>query len=201
MRNSMDEHSKTKVWQNFMHTRYQTLLDPEGPLLLTRMIAQRTTLTNSKTKTTTTRSTIIPLNWFMRLVCTLYIRKENIIHTWAEGFYLRMDVFLDLLLLISKWCITSNVNDLLSICFISILSQKLVAENWRFWKNLKPKCSNNWRKWITCLNSTLKKIKGQDPRYCSSSCNNDKLFPLKWGIHLEIPFSGILMSEHILIPF
>ena len=117
------------IWHNL---NFSQVLEPHGPLLLTKMFVQWTTPTNSKTKATSSRSTILFLIRFMCLLCTLQIWKDNIIHSCAEGFYLRMDIFLDLLLLIGKWCFTSHVNDLLSICFISILSQKLVAENRRF---------------------------------------------------------------------
>ena len=92
---------------------------------LTRTISRLAILANSKIRATLTRSSYWMWRQFLCLTYPFSTRQKNFIHTRGETFNLRMNVFSDLLLLISKRGFTSHFIELLYFCLISIPSQKV----------------------------------------------------------------------------
>ena len=90
---------------------------------LTRTVSRLAIHANSKIKATLTRSSYWMWRQFLCLNYPFSIRQENFIYTYGETFNLSMNVFLELILLISKRGFTSHFIELLYFCLISIPSQ------------------------------------------------------------------------------
>ncbi|KAM3699442.1 hypothetical protein ACJW30_05G026600 [Castanea mollissima] len=92
---------------------------------LTRIVRKLAIPANSKTKATLTRSSYWLWRQFLCLIYPFSIRQKNFIYTHGETFNLSMNVFLDLLLLISKRGFTNHFIEPLCFCLISIPSQTI----------------------------------------------------------------------------
>ena len=80
---------------------------------LTRTVSRLAIHANSKIKATLTRSSSWIWRQFLCLTYPFSIRQKNFIYTRGETFNLSMDVFSDLLLLISKRSFTTHFIELL----------------------------------------------------------------------------------------
>ena len=90
---------------------------------LTRTVSRLAIPANSKIKATLTWSSYWLWRQFLCLTYPFSIRQKNFIYTCGETFNLSMNVFSNLLLLISKRGFTSHFIELLCFCLISIPSQ------------------------------------------------------------------------------
>ena len=90
---------------------------------LTRTVSRLAIPANSKIQATLTMSSYWLWRQFLYLTYPFSIRQKNFIYTPGKTFNLSMNVFLDLLLLISKRGFTSHFIELLCFCLISIPSQ------------------------------------------------------------------------------
>ena len=102
---------------------------------LTKMVCRLAIPANIKTKATLTRSSYWLWRQFLCLNYPFRIRQENFIYTYGETFNLSMNVFLELILLISKRGFTSHFIELLCFCLISIPSQMVHEKKLRLKDN------------------------------------------------------------------
>ena len=122
---------------------------------LTRTVSRLAIHANSKIKATLTRSNSWIWRQFLCLTYPFSIRQKNFIYTRGETFNLSMNVFSDLLLLISKRGFTTHFIELLWFCLINIPSQmvkekkklRLKDNQWSSTLNDKGSINSHEAKW------------------------------------------------------